>query len=378
MTLRVGFLFDYRSDQVWHALPIACELSRQRPDVDVVCLTGNRVVHRMAIDIARSYPDHRCRIRRGRVPFWARLANPLLRNRTPLEKKGVLRTNRSFFRSLDALVAPDVTSIKLRHYHSLPKLPMILTRHGAGDRAGSFPETVSQFDLVLAPGLKTQRELTQRGLVTPSRCPRIGYPKFAAVDRLPEPTRVFNNDNPVILYNPHFDPELSSWYEWGIQVLDFFQNNADRYNLIFAPHIKLFGLRGRYKVRLPRRYRRLPNIHVDLGSRKSVDMTYTRVADLYLGDVSSQVYEFLRSPRPCVFLNATGVEWRHDEHFRHWHLGQVLDQVEQLGPVIEEGLNDLDKHRAAQAEALSETFDDNGDGAMRGAEAIYRFLQHGE
>lgn len=29
-------------------------------------------------------------------------------------------------------------------------------------------------------------------------------------------------------------------------------------------------------------------------------MTYTPAADIYLGDVSSQSYEFLLDPRPCL------------------------------------------------------------------------------
>ena len=39
-------------------------------------------------------------------------------------------------------------------------------------------------------------------------------------------------------------------------------------------------------------------------------MAYTQRADIYLGDVSSQVYEFLLNPRPCVFLNPRRFDWR--------------------------------------------------------------------
>src|SRR3546814_2965461 len=54
-------------------------------------------------------------------------------------------------------------------------------------------------------------------------------------------------------------------------------------------------------------------MHIDLGSERSIDMSYTGSADLYLGDVSSQVAEYLYRPRPCVFLNAQGVD-RSEEH----------------------------------------------------------------
>ena len=49
---------------------------------------------------------------------------------------------------------------------------------------------------------------------------------------------------------------------------------------------------------------------VDLDSHRLNDMTYTNAADIYLGDVSSQVYEFSTQPRPCVFINAHGVAWQ--------------------------------------------------------------------
>ena len=36
-------------------------------------------------------------------------------------------------------------------------------------------------------------------------------------------------------------------------------------------------------------------------------------ADVYLGDVSSQVYEFIYKPRPCLFLNSNEIEWTNDQ-----------------------------------------------------------------
>ena len=50
---------------------------------------------------------------------------------------------------------------------------------------------------------------------------------------------------------------------------------------------------------MPKQLLRAPNLRFDPGSPASTDMTYTRAADIYLGDVSSQVYEFIAEPRPC-------------------------------------------------------------------------------
>src|SRR3546814_16391226 len=92
-------------------------------------------------------------------------------------------------------------------------------------------------------------------------------------------------------------------------VLDLFAN-SNRYNLIFAPHVRLFDPPAAECYAQFERYRKLPHMHIDLGSERSIDMSYTGSADLYLGDVSSQVAEYLYRPRPCVFLNAQRSEER--------------------------------------------------------------------
>jgi hypothetical protein len=87
--------------------------------------------------------------------------------------------------------------------------------------------------------------------------------------------------------------------------------------------------------RIEDRYLRAPNIHIDLGSRASTTMAYTQRADVYLGDASSQVYEFLLKPRPCVFLNPHHIAWRDDPNFAHWRAGPVVADVADLGAALE-------------------------------------------
>jgi hypothetical protein len=125
-------------------------------------------------------------------------------------------------------------------------------------------------------------------------------------------------------------------------VLDWFVEH-DEYHLIFAPHVMLFErpfvlsidrLRLDRAGRIDERYLRAPNIHIDLGSRASTTMAYTERADIYLGDASSQVYEFLRRPRPCVFLNTHGLAWQNDPNFAHWRAGPVIDDPADLGTAL--------------------------------------------
>ncbi|HBK90883.1 MAG TPA: hypothetical protein DDZ68_04340, partial [Parvularcula sp.] len=239
----------------------------------------------------------------------------------------------------------------------------IYSGHGAGDRAIGFHPSFSKFDLLLLPGEKYARRLRETGGLSGNDYALIGYPKFDPV-RNSKPARLFANDNPTIVYNPHFSPAFSSWFKLGPAVLDWFADNPG-YNLIFAPHVMLFrrpihvsaeSSTVAWRPGLPRRFRRCPNIKIDIDSPRLFDMTYMTAADLYLGDISSQVMEFLVRPRPCVFLNAQSHKWDGDENFAAWRLGPVLEGIDQLGPTLAEALAFPDAYRELQEEHFRDSF----------------------
>ena len=91
-------------------------------------------------------------------------------------------------------------------------------------------------------------------------------------------------------------------------------------------------------------------MHIDLGSHKSTDMSYTREADIYLGDVSSQVYEFLSGPKPCVFIGSENVKWRDNPDYAHWSYGPVCHSVSQVMDALEQAENTLLDYSARQAQ----------------------------
>ena len=147
-----------------------------------------------------------------------------------------------------------------------------------------------------------------------------------------------------MVYNPHPSPALSSWYAMGPQILDWFAKD-DRYNLIFAPHIMLFkkrltaslspfALGWNYGPR-PDHYEH-DHMLIDTGSAASLDMTYTDAADIYIGDASSQVYEFIRQPRPCIFLNPRRIAWQGNPDFAHWRAGTVVETMDELAAALAE------------------------------------------
>ncbi|MDP1697299.1 MAG: hypothetical protein Q8L45_05895 [Xanthomonadaceae bacterium] len=372
--MRIGFLFHHRPDQLWHAAPIAFEMSLLETALDVVIYCINDALVATAHQIGSGYPGHRCRIERIEQGRAIEMAGRLLRSWTSITKSAVLRLGTARFAALDALVVPDLTSLALRR--RLPDLLMVFSNHGAGDRARGYDPRIARFDFVLVAGRKLERRFIEERLVRPGAYALVGYPKFDAVTAVsPIAPRPFANDLPTVLYNPHFEPTLSSWPLWGVKILEFFCANADRYNLIFAPHLKLFEHHRRYGARLPERFHRCPNILIDTDSAALTDMSYTRAADIYLGDVSSQVYEFLIEQRPCLFLDPRSIDWRNDPNYAHWLLGPVLTDLNALGPSLDRAKADHGHYRAQQKTAIADTFDlSDTPSARRAATAIRDFV----
>lgn len=314
----------------------------------------------------------------------SKLLSAMLEQVVPATKLLVYRDNLDFFRGLDALVVAEKTSLILKTRYGLSDLKIIHTRHGAGDRAIGFDKASAGFDHVLMSGPKIRDRLINEAKLDPERLSIVGYPKFDVARSNRRTLPIPADGRPIILYNPHVSPHLSSWYRMGRQVLDYFLAN-DSYHLIFAPHVMLFErpfvltidkLRVDRPGRIDERYLRAPNIHIDLGSRASTDMTYTNLADIYLGDVSSQVYEFLLTPRPCLFLNAHGVRHEGDPNYAHWRAGPVIDDVADLGAGLEAAIAQHDEvYRPIQEELFAYSFDLAAEpSSIRAAQVIARLM----
>jgi hypothetical protein len=337
--MRIGFLFNHdQIHQVAHSLPIALALARMRTGAEVILATTNarieaEVTHLAGAAIGELVVLQPLALRKPASRFLAAIGGHV----APAGKILIYGDNLDFFRSLDVLVVADKTSLVLKTRYGLEGLKIIHTRHGAGDRAIGFDAKSALFDQVLVSGPKIRDRLIRDAKVDPDRISIVGYPKFDLHAETPT-HGTLEDGRPIVLYNPHVSPHLSSWYKMGRQILDWFLDHEE-YQLIFAPHVMLYErsfvitidkLRVDRPGRIQERYLRASNIHIDLGSRASTIMTYTNCADIYLGDVSSQVYEFLLRPRPCVFVNAHRTEWRDDPNFAHWSAGPVISEVAEL------------------------------------------------
>ena len=384
--MRIGFLFNHEHyHQVPHAATVGFALSTLPAPVEVEIIVSSRPQLDYLIRLEKLYPDHRCRYVSISLPRRLRAAGAVLDKALPFTKVMMLRHNLDTFRGLDALVVPEKTSLLLRKFPGMENLKIIYTAHGAGDRAIGFDAETAKFDLIFLSGPKIERRMRDAGILDRAASRIIGYPKFDAVGAFTRPRdRLFDNDRPTVLYNPHFYPSLSSWFRMGMDILDYFLASRE-YNLILAPHVMLYrrklhvapdNRRLGWVRKLPARFLDCPHILVDTGGPSCTDMTYTLAADIYLGDASSQVWEFLVHPRPCLFADAHATDWRDDPNYLHWRNGPVFTDPGRLEESLKLAVDTHPRFRPVQEALFRDTFDIREESSStRGARAILRFME---
>ncbi len=367
--MKLAFLFIAEAYQCYHGAAIALRLA-DRPGVQVVVYVNDPETPAHLARIALAYGAPPLDIRR--LPrSWPVRALQALRV-LGMMKILVMWENRRTLDAYDVIVTVEDT-VAFARAAGIRRPKLIYYPHGAGDRQVGFTRRLKAFDLVLLPGEKLAQRMLQAGLVQPDGMALVGSVKLETAAKLRATReRLFDNDRPVVLYNPHKAPGLSSWQRFIEPMLDQFAHQQ-RFNLLVAPHVKLFRRRGR-ALRSRWEARSSDTILIDSGSDRSLDTTYTQEADIYVGDVSSQVYEFLTVPRPCVFLDATGASWQGNPNFAHWQLGDVVRDPAQLMAAIEAAPARHDLYRARQVEMVQASLGvQDGEASERAADAVLSF-----
>lgn len=347
--------------QLLHVLGVARELARNDVTIEILVPTD---WHEQLI--ATHAPELLRNVRRAPLFYQGR---PL--HQCPPRMPNILLSLRNIS-GYDAVLTPERTSTALRKLlgRGCPKLIHIL--HGAGDREKGYEDRIRLFDLVFVAGQKDYDAFLKYGLATTETCHVIGYCKF---DVLPEsPPRFFENDRPIVLYNPHFDAHLGSWLKFGPSLVEAF-SKMQAFNFIIAPHLRLRGKGRRLLDELSQKFQG-PNLRFDGGSIHSINMDYTRTANIYVGDVSSQVYEFLQTPKPCVFLNANNADWYNNPFYRHWSFGEVACSEEEALIVIGSAPADHARFMAQQKSGFAAAINAGPVSASaRAAALIRKFLE---
>lgn len=322
----VAFLFLGEMFLIPHLLPVAVALARSAPRVRITLFVVTSVHEEIIGEAVAKLGLTSVSIRRARgfrryPPGTRDMPKPPLK---PL----VLALNATAILRHDVVVVAERTSLWLPRV-ARRGAEFVYNEHGAGPHANFASPRNRYAARLLMPG-SGMAERAREGGQSDAPVQTIGYVKRDYLRELPGSGAFpcFPEHRPVVVYVPHWMRAKSSWWDAGEQVLQFFARSM-RYNLILAPHMRLPKFDPDFEKRV-RPFRSCSNIHVDACSYSLVDQTYTDRADIYLGDGSSQVLEFAERPRPVVFLDLAGIDWRSDPRFSHWRMGQVIDRVDDL------------------------------------------------
>jgi hypothetical protein len=353
----IGFVLIGGEHQLLHIVPVAAAMSREgHAPVELFAATPR--LARAASDLMRRLDSGAFRVTILRLPG---ALEALARNSRTGGNLKLLRLLRhaARLRRCAALVTAERTSSLLKR---LPGRcpPMIHLRHGAGDRAVGFERRIALFDAVIVAGEKDRRRTIEAGLMPAVRCHACGYIKLSTLPRLRgSAVALFDNGRPTVLYNPHFKPQFSSWQKDGREIIRRI-GESGQFNLIFAPHVRQFAAAKAAERAELERLAVPGQVLVDLDSPRSLDMTYTLAADIYLGDVSSQVYEFTAEPRPCVFFDSHGTAWRGSPDYLMWQMGEVVDRVDEVLPALLRAGELHSRYRELQQRMTAEALGDAG------------------
>ncbi|WP_257558284.1 hypothetical protein [Sphingobium sp. CFD-2] len=346
----LAFAFIGGEHQVLHLAPVAAELSLRHPDIKICCICADDRTAAALRAVATAMKARAMIVTRIAWPWGARIAACVTGKRSAA-KGPLLARIRWLARNAQAIIVPERTSAALRWLGW--RRPLVHFRHGAGDRAPSSEARLQAFDAIFVPGQKDIERAVARG-IDRRRLSAVGYVKMDYLRALPAGPQLFDNHRPTILYNPHFDPALSSI---GIarDVIARFREQR-RYNLIFAPHVRAFENLDEAARAEWLELAVAGQIVVDLDSPRLFDMSYTRSADLYLGDMSSQLYEFIARPRPVAFVNAHDVSWQDNPRYAGWHLGEVASGAEDVLAAVDRAFERHPEMVQTQAEAVAFAF----------------------
>ena len=384
---RVLFLFNHDAPhQVAHLAGIAAATARLHRELTCQIAYATPAIRAQLEALIPPADQLRLEWTRLDLPAWTRGLARLGDRFLPLSRVLRLRFNLDLFARADLVMSTERTCLRTKRHLRAQDMPLyVKVPHGAGDRSVAYHPDYKLFDHAFVAGQKVVDQLVAHG-VPPEKPVIIGYPKFETVD-LDARQDFFRNGRPTILYNPHFDPHLSSWYDAGPELLRWFAGkDGQRFNLIFAPHVMLFRKemhvspeyrQARRRPDVPAEAFEAENILVDLDGPRLFDMSYTLSADAYIGDVSSQIYEFLVRPRPAFFLDMRAGGRAADDEWHHfWKSGPVLRSVDELPGALED-LEEVGKsYLSAQRDLIAYTFDLTDEPAStRAAHAIAALLR---
>jgi hypothetical protein len=337
--MKIVFPYFYGLHQLYHTAVTAMKLSRYLDNAEILCLSTTKDQTNVLKKIKSFNPDSTAQIIELPQPFRFKYLN-IKKKKYPYVRSMVKKAKK-ILNSADIIVTTSHGTYNMFHHYKIENPSYIYQYHGMGDRKYGFDPRLSKYDIIMVGGEYHYNRLIKEKIGTPEKVKIVGYPKFDfPIETEKIRNELFKNDKPIVLYAPHWQPKLTSYKKFAVQILEFFSKNKN-YNLIFAPHILLSHWKVRMGYNTNLKHYETDNIIIDFGSDYTTNGTYLKISDIYMGDVSSMVYEFIaRKPRPCLFFNAHNVDWKDNVDYRFWNYGPVINHIDELKEKIDIAVSD--------------------------------------
>lgn len=323
----VAFIFLGETLLIPHLFPIVEQLAVKEAGIQIDLWVSTSVHERLLFSWTKALENVRIR----RAPGFSDVntsdecRNPRLPPKIPM----LLRLAPRLW-GTSIVVCAEQTTLWLPLLLPWLRSRFVKTSHGVGSMSARDDKRRKVAFHTLVPSEQERETYLVRGM-QPERIVATGYVKSAFKQRRHR-SNLFSDKRPIVLYTPHWQPHRSSWPEWGVMVTRMLAHQRD-FNVIIAPHQRLVEKNSELPSIL-KAVSGLSHIHIDLDSFAMVDGSYTAAADIYLGDTSSQLIEFLMTPRPAVFLNSFAHKWKDNPDLTMWRSGEVVTTVDEVMPAL--------------------------------------------
>lgn len=368
---RIAFLFLGETLLIPHLYPIVEALAAERPDLRIECWVSTSV-HEGLLAGWLGEAGFAGRVRLRRAPGFRDRPDLRRGENPPLPAKSLMLARLTpLLLGAQVVVCAEQTSLWIPTMLPFLSPRFVKTSHGVGSMSARDDRRRRAAYRMLVPSAREKATYLARGF--PDRQLVVtGYVK-AGFRGLARPPSLFADDRPVVVYAPHWQRHRSSWWAWGRQIVEMLAGQ-DRFNVILAPHQRLVEKAPEVRAVLAAAAG-LPHVHADLESFAMVDGSYMGAADLYLGDTSSQVVEYLIRPRPCLFLNPQAIDWRGTDDHDFWACGEVVDRLEALPEALARAPAEHPRYLAEQRAFAADALGDAGpEAARRAARAVIAAL----
>ncbi len=331
---RIYFCYNQSIHHIYHSIFIAIELSNIQKEYEVVIFSTSKEASDIIKEELSSIPNNIKFVSLRHFGY----------NKINFNINLFVLLCRLHMHKPKAVIVTDYFDNVFRQLRL--KTFWVFVGHGPENR-GYYSSNlhIKDYDLVIFPGRRDVEELEKKIGVL-NNYVIIGYSKLDYfIYHKTKPLNLFKDSKPIIMYNPHFEKSSSSFFDKGMELLQSLSNTG-KYNIILMPHPDL----SRKYPELINLAKEIPNVAVI--NRPKINLDYMAIADIYITDVSSAVFEWLYFDKPVLFFNTKSEK----NIYSAWKCGRIVRDTPSMLESIEYSLEHPEEFHNQRKEMFDKVF----------------------